>query len=68
MKEETKQSAAPPAAALDAGYLVVTEDVEGYRRGAIVPNEPALAKRLAGKVRLATSFDLGVAGIVTRKA
>jgi hypothetical protein len=68
MRDETKQSGAPPAPAPDSAYLVVTEDVEGYRRGMIIPNDAALAKRLAGKTRPATSFDLGVAGIVTRKA
>jgi len=57
----------PPASEPDVSYLVVTQDDGEFRRGMVLPNAPELADRLAGKVRPATPFDLGVAGIVTRK-
>jgi len=59
------QTAAPAAPA--ASHLVILDDIEGFKRGAVIPNTPELAEKLGPKARHATAFDLGVAGIVTRK-
>lgn len=68
MNEPTKPPPAPPSKELAPSHLIVTEATPDYPRGAILPNASELAKSLAGKTRPATQHDLGVAGIMTRKA
>ncbi|MGD9545040.1 MAG: hypothetical protein AB7F41_14620 [Methylocystis sp.] len=63
-----KPSPSPEPSAPAPTHLVVTEATDGYPRGAIVPNAPEIARSLAGKSRPATPHDLGVAGIMIRKA
>jgi len=66
MAEKPTPAAEPSAP--EPTHLVVIEATADYPRGAIVQNVPEIAKSLAGKCRPATQQDLGVAGIMIRKA
>jgi len=68
MTEETHDAPPLDAAQIEPSHLVLLDDAEGFRKGMLVPNAPDIAARLSGKTRPATPVDLGVAGIVTRKA
>lgn len=68
MVEKHDTAPAEAATQLEPTHLVITEDVDAFRKGMIIPNSSEIAKRLSGKTRPATQFDLGVAGIVTRRA
>lgn len=59
----SKETAAAPK---EPTHLVVLDDADGYRKGQVVENSPAVAKALGDNARPASAFDLGVAA-VTRK-